>query len=212
MSVPVRRREVETPVGPAGITVRRPPGARGTLVLGHGAGGARWSADILAVTAAVVDRGWCVALVDQPWRLAGRRLASPPARLDTAWVAVLAALASGRARLPEPLVAGGRSAGARVACRTAAHVGAGAVLCLSFPLYPPGRPGRSRAAELRLPAASGMPLRVIQGERDPFGSPGQVAAVLGRDDLVAAVPGSHSLEAHPGPVAEAALGFLAALG
>ena len=137
-------RVIQTPVGTARVHLARPDrhrdGPVGALVLGHGAGGGVGAPDLEALTALTAD-GWVVARVEQPWRVAGRRIATPPAQLDTAWLAVLHRLTTGRARLPVPLVVGGRSAGARVACRTAAAVGATAVLALSFPLHPPGRPG-----------------------------------------------------------------------
>jgi predicted alpha/beta-hydrolase family hydrolase len=112
-----------------------------------------------------------VALVEQPWRVAGRKLAPAPKTLDAAWRAVWPALAEPG----HPVVAGGRSAGARVACRTAADLGAAAVLALAFPLHPPGRPDRSRAGELGQ-AASAAPLLVVQGGRDPFGRPAEFPA------------------------------------
>ncbi|HYO19779.1 MAG TPA: alpha/beta family hydrolase, partial [Dermatophilaceae bacterium] len=136
--------EVETPVGMARAHLWRPSHPCGALVLGHGAGGSSWSVDLMALTS-LTGHGWLVALVEQPWRVAGRKVATPPAQLDVAWLAVLAALTSGHGRLPRPWVVGGRSSGARVACRTAAAVGADAVLALSFPLHPPGRPEKSRA-------------------------------------------------------------------
>jgi predicted alpha/beta-hydrolase family hydrolase len=201
--------EVETPQGPGRASVHRPKeAALGTLVLGHGAGGQGWSGDLLAVTGAAISAGWTVALVDQPWRLAGRRVATPPATLDAAWVPIVRALMSGAGALPRPLVVGGRSAGARVACRTAVEVGADAVLCLSFPLHPPGKPERSRADELRLPVEAGLPLHVVQGERDPFGTPGEVRAVLERAGYVTGAAGGHGFAKDPQDVAEAAVAFL----
>jgi predicted alpha/beta-hydrolase family hydrolase len=113
-----------------------------------------------------------VALVEQPWRVKGKKVAEAPARLDQAWVDVLAELTG------TPLVVGGRSAGARVACRTADEVGADAVLCLAFPLHPPGRPERSRLPEL---AAVGVPVLVVQGDRDAFGVPAGATLVPGAD-------------------------------
>ena len=184
--------DVETPAGPARAHVRRPRGALGTVVLGHGAGGGVAAADLVAVAEAAVAAGWAVALVEQPWRVAGGRVAPAPARLDLAWVPVLRALRSGRGALPGPLVTGGRSAGARVACRTAAEVSADACVCLAFPLHPPGRPERSRAEELS--AAGGRPLLVVQGERDPFGVPDEVRPVLPVGARLVAVPGGHSLD------------------
>jgi predicted alpha/beta-hydrolase family hydrolase len=183
---------VETPQGSARTTTSTPtePGL-GTLVLGHGAGGLRWTKDVLAVRDAAVAAGWTVVLVDQPWRVAGRRLGPAPPALDRAWRAVLDSVhVSGGDGL---LVVGGRSAGARVACRTAAAVGADAVVALSFPLHPPGRPERSRAGELALPGAAGIPVHVIQGRTDRFGGPDEVAAALPAGSTVDAVTGTHSL-------------------
>jgi uncharacterized protein len=154
-------RVVPTPVGPARVHLSRPRGAAGLLALGHGAGAGVDGLDLLAARDAGHARGLSVALVEQPWRVAGRRVAEAPPRLDAAWTAVLAALGP-----QEPLVVGGRSAGARVACRTARDVGAAAVLALAFPLVAPS--GRSRAAELAAPA---VPRLVVQGSRDAFGVP-----------------------------------------
>lgn len=160
------------------------------LVLGHGAGGDITARDLVALDAALPARGVTVVRVRQPWRVAGRKVAGPPAALDVAWTAVLDHL---RAALPElaggaPLVVGGRSAGARVACRTAAATGAVGCLALAFPLHPPGRPDRSRAGEL---LAAGVPTLVVQGERDTFGGP----ADLPVGTAVVAVPGAdHGLK------------------
>jgi predicted alpha/beta-hydrolase family hydrolase len=184
--------DVETPAGLARAHVRRPRGALGTLVLGHGAGGGVAAADLVAVAEAAVAASWAVALVEQPWRVAGGRVAPAPARLDLAWVPVLRALRSGRGALPGQLVTGGRSAGARVACRTAEEVSADACVCLAFPLHPPGRPERSRAAELS--DVGGRPLLVVQGERDPFGVPDEVRPVLPAGARLVAVPGGHALD------------------
>jgi predicted alpha/beta-hydrolase family hydrolase len=181
------------------------------VVLGHGAGGSSWSADLQALTSLTGHR-WLVVLVEQPWRVAGRKVATPPAQLDVAWLSVLAALTSGRGRLPRPLVVGGRSSGARVACRTAAAVGADAVLALSFPLHPPGRPEKSRADEARLVTAAGTPLTVIQGEKDPFGSPDEVRAALGTSAEVMQARGTHSFTTPPTDVLTAATTFLTNLG
>jgi predicted alpha/beta-hydrolase family hydrolase len=167
--------EVPTPVGPARLVSEGAPG-RATLVLGHGAGGGVEAPDLLAVRDAALDVGLRVVRVEQPWRVRGRRVAEAPPRLDLAWTCVLAGL-------PGPLVVGGRSAGARVACRTAPQVGAVGVLALAFPLHPPGRPDRSRLPELQ---AVGVPRLVVQGDRDPFGIPSggpgvQVHPVAGAD-------------------------------
>lgn len=161
--------EIGTPVGPARAEIRPAPRAQRVLVLGHGAGGGTSARDLAALAQALPSHGTTVVLVEQPWRVAGRKVAVPPSRLDLAWTAVLSALRAGGA-LDHPLVVGGRSAGARVACRTARAVGAVAVLALSFPLHPPGRPERSRLPEL---AGAGVPTLVVQGDRDPFGGPGE---------------------------------------
>ena len=189
----------------------RPPGPRGALVLGHGAGGSSWSADLLALTT-LSSRGWLVVLVEQPWRVAGRKVATPPAQLDAAWLAVMAELTSGgHARLPRPWVVGGRSSGARVACRTAGAVRADAVLALSFPLHPPGWPEKSRAHEARLVTGAGTRLFVIQGEMDPFGSPEEVSSAVGAGAELAAARGAHSFTKSPADVLAAAAGFLSGL-
>lgn len=212
---PTRVLDIETPVGVARAHVHRPPRAGGTLVLSHGAGGTGWTGDLVSVTDAMTRDGWAVVLVEQPWRVAGKKVASPTPQLDLAWVAVMGRLRSGRGALPGPVVSGGRSSGARVACRTAVEVGADAVLALAFPLHPPGRPERSRAAELRLPIEAGLPVRVVQGRRDPWGSPEEIAAALptGRDPAayLAAVTGTHSFGRNPLDVVEAVRGFVAGL-
>jgi predicted alpha/beta-hydrolase family hydrolase len=155
-------RLVETPVGTARISTLTPAGSFGLLVLGHGAGGGIEAPDLRAARDAGLACGLAVALVEQPWRVAGRRIAGPPSQLDRAWTAVLEALAP-----TGPLVLGGRSSGTRVACRTASSLGATAVLALAFPLVPPGST-RSRRDELLAP---GVPRLVVQGERDAFGVP-----------------------------------------
>ena len=211
MSVRKRVREIHTPVGMARAHLWRPSRPCGAVVLGHGAGGSSWSADLQALTSLTAD-GWLVVLVEQPWRVAGRKVATPPAQLDVAWLAVMSALTSGRGALPRPLVVGGRSAGARVACRTAAAVGADAVLALSFPLHPPGKPGRSRVSEALLVTSAGTRLAVIQGEKDPFGSPEHVRSALGPAAEGVPVRGTHSFTKTPTDVLAAARIFLANLG
>jgi predicted alpha/beta-hydrolase family hydrolase len=197
--------DIDTPHGRARAHLTD-GGARGTVLLGHGAGGGVESADLVAVARTAAEAGWRVLLVEQPWRVAGKRIASAPARLDEGWRAVLAFL-SGTGHLAGPLVVGGRSAGARVACRTAAEVGAHGVLALAFPLHPPGRPEKSRADEL---TAVELPLVVVQGETDAFGAPADVAAVLaGRAHAsVYAVPGDHSLKKNPDLAGAAAASWL----
>ncbi len=202
--------EHDTALGPARTHTTEADGAlRGTLVLGHGAGGGVESADLVAVAAGAAAAGWRVIRVEQPWRVAGRRVAPAPPRLDEAWRAVLDRLRDG-GRLEGPLVLGGRSAGARVACRTAAEHGAAGVLALAFPLHPPGKPEKSRAGELTEVA---VPIVVVQGETDAFGAPDVVAAVLaGRASAsVYAVPGDHSLKRNVEVVAAAALSWLTEL-
>ena len=157
---------ITTPAGDARITWHRAPGARLLLALGHGAGGGIEARDLQALAAVLPGHGCTVALVEQPWRVAGRKVAPAPKTLDAGWRALWPTL-----RQEElPIVAGGRSAGARVACRTAEELGASAVLALSFPLHPPGKPEKSRAEEL-LGAAAGTDVLVVQGARDPFGRP-----------------------------------------
>jgi predicted alpha/beta-hydrolase family hydrolase len=202
--------EIGTPHGPARAHVTEPGGiVRGTLVLGHGAGGGVESVDLVAVTAEAAGAGWRVVRVEQPWRVAGKRIAAAPPTLDEGWRAVLHRLRVDDV-LIGPMVLGGRSAGARVACRTAAEHGAAGVLALAFPLHPPGRPEKTRAPEL---TAVDVPLVVVQGETDAFGDPAAVAAVLsGRANAsVYAVPGDHSLKRNVDVVAMAALSWLGEL-
>lgn len=165
------RETVGTPAGDARITWHRAPDAdaRAVLALGHGAGGGIEVRDLAGLAAALPARGVTVALIEQPWRVAGKKVASAPKTLDRAQVALWPRLT----RHGLPVVSGGRSAGARVACRTAGELGADAVLALSFPLHPPGRPEKSRADEL---VGAGLPTLVVQGGRDPFGRPEEFPA------------------------------------
>lgn len=157
-------------------------------MLGHGAGGGVAAPDLVAVTDAVVAGGFSVALVEQPYRVAGRRSPAPARQLDAAWIAVAQALLAGE-REGLPLLVGGRSSGARVACRTAAQTGAAGVLCLAFPTQPPQRQGKDRAPDrLYELDAVDVPLLIVQGEGDPFGVP---PAAPGRE--VARLRGNHSL-------------------
>ena len=193
------------------------------MLLGHGAGGSRDAADVRALTTLHTD-GWTVVLVDQPWRVAGRQIATPPPTLDEAWLQVVEELGSrGQAPdgipLPRPWVYGGRSAGARVACRTSiagdgsAVTGVAGVLCLAFPLHPPGRPERSRLDELAGPPAVGLPTLVINGTRDPMGTPDEIVKAFGGlpVPLVHAVPGTHSPTRDLDRVRQHAATFLAGL-
>lgn len=155
---------VGTPAGEARITWHRAADPRLVLAVSHGAGGGIEARDLAALAAALPPRGITVALVEQPWRVAGKKVAAAPKVLDTGWRALWPALAEPGL----PVVAGGRSAGARVACRTAAELGAAGVLALAFPLHPPGRPEKTRLAEL---VEAGSPTLVVQGGRDPSGGP-----------------------------------------
>ena len=176
--------EIDTPHGPARVHLNKVRGATGGLILGHGAGGGVAARDLTAAAEAAAATGFSVALVEQPYRVAGRRSPAPARQLDAAWSAVVASLRAGSfKRLP--LVTGGRSSGARVACRTAADTGAMGVLCLAFPLHPPGRPEKSRLDELD---GVSVPALVVQGESDPFGMP-----PAGRRRTVVTVAGNHSL-------------------
>ncbi|MFF4041668.1 alpha/beta family hydrolase [Streptomyces sp. NPDC001816] len=155
---------VETDAGTARITWHRAKKARLVLAVSHGAGGGVEARDLQALAQVLPGHGVTVALVEQPWRVAGRKVAPAPKTLDTGWRGIWPALAG----MALPVISGGRSAGARVACRTATELGAHAVLALSFPLHPPGRPERSRADEL---LGAGAPTLVVQGGNDPFGKP-----------------------------------------
>ena len=196
--------EVETPHGPAHAHLRPAASPLGALVLGHGAGGGIGAGDIVAAADAALAEGLTAALVEQPYRVAGRRSPAPAKQLDAAWTAVVEHLrANELAGLP--LVLGGRSLGARVACRTSKDLGAAAVLCLAFPLQPPRR---SKPAESRLPEldAVEVPMLVVQGERDPFGMPPE-----GPRRTVASVAGDHGLKADLEAVGAAVRAWLALL-
>ena len=190
--------ELDTPHGLARAHLREADAPVAALVLGHGAGGSVGAPDLVAATEAAVELGVSVALVEQPYRVAGRRSAAPAHQLDTAWVSVVGAL---RAEAFDGLavVCGGRSSGARVACRTADDVGAAAVLCLAFPLHPPQR-RQSDQRKTRLPEleAVGVPVLVVQGERDRFGIP-----PAGPRRTVVTVRGDHALRTDVGAVAAA---------
>lgn len=198
---------VDTPRGPAAVELTRPtgPGHTGApvtlLALGHGAGGGVDAPDLRAVRAWALDAGVAVARITQPYRVAGRRAPAPANHLDQAWSAALSGLSQ---RYPElaglPLVVGGRSSGARVACRTAVETGAVRVVALAFPLHPPGRPDRSRLAELD----GAVPTLVVNGDRDPFGVPPQLPNVS-----VVILPGEkHDLGKNPPAVVSAVADFL----
>lgn len=189
-------RILPTAYGEGRLVMRRARRPVVTLLLSHGAGGGIEARDLVALAARLPGQGVNVALFEQPWRRAGRKVASPPATLDVGLRAAADAL-----RVRTPLVVGGRSAGARSAARTARDLGARGCLALSFPLHPPGKPEKSRLEELE---GAGVPTLVVQGERDPFGRPEEFPDPLpGRTDL-AVVPGADHGLAVPkrGPVNE----------
>ena len=155
---------IATEAGDARITWHPAPQARFVLAVSHGAGGGIEARDLQALAHVLPEHDVTVALVEQPWRVAGKKVAPAPKTLDLGWYGLWPALT----KLGLPVISGGRSAGARVACRTATELGAHGVLALSFPLHPPGRPERSRAGEL---LGSGVPTLVVQGGNDPFGKP-----------------------------------------
>lgn len=199
---------IETPHGAARVTLCRARGAaRALLLLGHGAGGGVDARDLRAATAAATALGVHVGLVEQPYRVAGRRAPAPARQLDAAWLAVVAAVRAGelgvdrRGRLP--LLVGGRSSGARVACRTSAQAGAAGVLCLAFPVHPPGRPDKDRLPELD---GVHVPVLVVQGRRDPFGCPDPSP-----NREVVVLDGDHSLRADPDGVDKAVTTWLTGL-
>lgn len=163
-------RLVPTSHGDARLHVDRSRRPIATLVLGHGAGGGVTARDLAALAKALPSQGVSVFRVEQPWRVAGRRVAASPRVLDEAWLSVVNTL-----RPQTPLIVGGRSAGARVACRTARHLGASGCLALAFPLRPPNHPEKSRVDEL---TGAGVPTLVVQGDRDPFGAPDQFPSTV----------------------------------
>lgn len=177
---------IPTPSGSARATLHCAEEGRAALLLGHGAGGGVDAPDLVAAVRAATAAGVHVALVEQPYRVAGRRAPAPARQLDAAWLATADDL--GKRWFPGlPLVFGGRSSGARVACRTAGEGQAVAVLCLAFPVHPPGRPERGRHAELDAVEVATL---VVQGDRDPFGQP---QPAHHRDVVV--LRGDHSLTA-----------------
>ncbi len=181
-------REVDTPHGPARAYLHAVEEPSGALILGHGAGGGVEAPDLVATTGAARSAGFSVALVEQPYRVAGRRSPAGAPQLDAAWIAVVERLRASELR-GLPVVVGGRSLGARVACRTAEATGAVAVLCLAFPLEPPARAGKPRQSRLAELDAVKLPTLIVQGESDPFGMPPS-----GPSRRVAKVPGNHGLK------------------
>jgi len=194
--------EIDTPFGPARAHLEPVDDAVGGLVLGHGAGGGVQASDLTASARAANGAGWSVALVEQPYRVAGRRSPAPARQLDASWTAVVERLCAHELH-GLPLVVGGRSSGARVACRTARETRAVGVLCLAFPLQPPRAGSTSRLAELD---AVTVPTLVVQGRRDAFGMP-----PAGARRIVVAVEGDHSLRADRETIAAAVSTWLASL-
>src|SRR5215468_5040957 len=196
--------EIMTGAGPAHVVLdksaRRPPFL---VVLTHGAGGRPDTPDVLAVRDAAREFGAVTALVTQPYRVRGARAPGSVVRQDAAWTEIIATLNAGDL----PLVHGGRSNGARVACRTARQVGATGVIALAFPLRPPGRPGhpgKSRDAELR---AAGTRVLVLNGNRDPFGVPEPDDTTC----VVVLAGETHALSKNPSAIGEAVAGWLKTL-
>ena len=197
--------QLDTPSGPARAHLHRAEQARGSLVLGHGAGGGVEAPDLIAARDAALGAGYTVALVEQPYRVAGRRSPAPARRLDEAWITVIEQLRAAELQ-GLPLVVGGRSLGARVACRTPQETGGEAVLCLAFPLVPPRRgdkPPQSRLPELD---AVAVPVLVVQGESDRFGMPPE-----GPNRKVVKVRGDHGLKSDTEAVGGAVADWLGRL-
>lgn len=180
---------VPTPHGDARVHVAHPSSDPvGLLMLGHGAGGGITAHDLGLATEEALRLGFTVVLVEQPYRVAGRKAPAPPAQVDAAWSSVVSQVRIG-ALAAVPLIVGGRSFGGRVACRTSSAVGAAGVLCLAFPLHPPGRPEKSRLEEL---TAVTVPTLVVQGSNDPFGVPDP--ETLQDEVTLVVVTGDHSLK------------------
>jgi hypothetical protein len=190
--------EIDTPSGRARAHLLQVASPVAGLVLGHGAGGGIEAPDLVGAAAGARSAGLSVALVEQPYRVAGRRSPAPAKQLDAAWTSVVLALRAGPFG-DLPILTGGRSSGARVACRTAAETDSVAVVCLAFPLHSPGHPEKSRLAELD---AVGVPMLVVQGDSDPFGIPPPSS-----NRTVVSVRGTHSLRSSA-DVAEALSAWL----
>jgi uncharacterized protein len=194
----VVERLVPTPLGDAKLIVSPADDPVATLVLGHGAGGGSQARDLAALATALPAAGVTVVRIEQPWRVAGKRVAPRPAVLDEGWLGAMSSV-----DVVGPLVVGGRSAGARVACRTAARLAAAGVVCCAFPLHPPGRPERSRFDEL---AGAGVPVLVVQGTRDSFGRPSEFPG--GAYQMVSIEAADHSMAVPKGHEQKQALNAL----
>ena len=198
----VKTVDIETPHGPAQAQVHAAKEPQAAIVLGHGAGGGIETPDLVATTEVALENAVSVALVEQPYLVAGRRSPAPARQLDAAWTAAIEQLHAKELK-GLPLVVGGRSLGARVACRTAEATGAVAVLCLAFPVHAPGRGDDPKSSRLEELEQVKVPVLVVQGERDPFGMPPS-----GRNRTVVKVPGDHGLKADLEAVAAAVRAWL----
>jgi predicted alpha/beta-hydrolase family hydrolase len=178
-------RQVDTAHGPARLVTHRARTPFVTLLLSHGAGGGIGARDLQALARELPGQGATVVLLEQPWKVAGHKVATPPPTLDDALVTCAKAL-----RVRSPLVVGGRSAGARSGARSASGLRAAGCLCLSFPLHPPGRPEKSRLDELR---GAGVPTLVVQGEHDTMGRPEEFPGDLDHVDFAVVPGGDHGL-------------------
>jgi uncharacterized protein len=197
--------EIDTPHGPGRALLHGADKPVGALILGHGANGGVSAPDLVAVTDVALSARFSVALVEQPYLVAGRRSPAPARQLDAAWTAVVNRLREGELS-GLPLIVGGRSAGARVACRTAADTGALAVLCLAFPLHAPGRSGAANKTRQPELDSVQVPTLVVQGARDPFGMPRASST-----RSVVTVPGNHSLKADLNAVTAAVRDWLTSI-
>lgn len=189
-------RRIDTAHGEARLVTHRARSPRVTVLLSHGAGNGIDTADLQALAHHLPRQGVTVVLLEQPWKVAGRKVATPPRTLDDGLLAAANAL-----RVRTPMVVGGRSAGARSAARSAQHLGAVGCLALAFPLHPPGHPEKTRLAELR---DAKVPTLVIQGERDPMGRPDEFPPDLHHVDLTVVPGADHGLKVpRSGPVSQA---------
>ena len=196
--------DIATPTGPALADLDKPTKPRALFIVGHGAGGGVDAVDIVAARDACLAAHIAVARITQPYRVAGRRTPPPPKALDPAWIAAAEAVRAQRGLGSLPIIVGGRSSGARVACRTATEVGAAGVIALAFPVHPPGKPESTRIPELELPT---VPVLVIQGDRDPFGMP---PPAKGRTIIVIA-GADHGLKKDRATIASSVVEFIDAL-